>query len=151
MRRTEQQGAIVKPRSRLRWLFSETLVIVLGVLIALGLDDYWTDRQENVLELQYIKRIHTNVRADIEFIDQIRDRLERKFQALDAIAPIVRGREAVPDDVESFLRNVALGGLVGASSVAWVTRTTFEDLVSTGNLRLIRDSNLRREISPPSS
>ena len=135
-----------KPKSRLRWLFSETFVIVLGVLIALGLDDYWTARQEKALELQYVKRIHANVSADIAFFDQIRERLERKLQALDSIAPIVRGQEPVPEDVGSFLRNVALGGLVGASSVAWVTRTTFEDLVSTGNLRLIRNSDLRREI-----
>lgn len=135
-----------KPGSQWRWVFSETFVIVLGVLIALGLDDYWTDRQERDLELQYVNRIHANVTSDVAFIDQVRVRLERKFRALDEIAPIVRGHEPVPEDVESFLRNAALGGLIGASSVAWVTRTTFEDLVSTGNLRLIRDPDLRREI-----
>lgn len=137
---------IHKSGSRWRWVFSETLVIVLGVLIALGLDDYWAGRQERILEIQYVKRIHANVTSDVAFIGQIRVRLERKFRALDEIAPIVRGQAPVPEDVESFLRNAALGGLIGASSVAWVTRTTFEDLVSTGNLRLIRDPELRREI-----
>jgi len=135
-----------RPGLQWRWVFSETLVIVIGVLIALGLDDYWTDRQERILELQYVKRIHANATSDVAFIDQIRVRLDRKFRALDDIAPVVRGHEPVPDDVESFLRNAALGGLIGASSVAWITRTTFEDLVSTGNLRLIRDPDLRREI-----
>ena len=33
-----------------RWLIAETLVIVLGVLIALGLDDAWTAREERQLE-----------------------------------------------------------------------------------------------------
>ncbi len=41
--------------SRASWLLSETLVVVLGVLIALGLNDYWTGREERALELQYLK------------------------------------------------------------------------------------------------
>ena len=139
---------IFNPESGLRWLLSETLVVVLGVLIALGLNDYWVFRQERALELQYLGRIHADVSADIEFSDQfVRDLLERKFQALNAIAPIVRGSEPVPDDVELFLRNVSLGALGGASSTRWVTSTTFEDLKYTGNLRLIRSPDLRRKIA----
>ena len=49
-----QLTALFQSESRLHWLVSETLVIVLGVLIALGLDDYWTDRQERDLELEYL-------------------------------------------------------------------------------------------------
>ena len=37
---------LLKPGSGLHWLLSETLVIVLGVLLTLGLDDYRTDRHE---------------------------------------------------------------------------------------------------------
>lgn len=142
-----QLTGMFKPGSRIRWLLSETLVVVLGVLIALGLNDYWSFRQERNLELQYVERIHADVNGDIEFSDRfVQDLLERKFRALDAIAPIVRGKEPVPEDVESFLRNVALGGLGGASSTHWVTSTTFEDLKFTGNLRLIRDADLRTKI-----
>ncbi len=136
-----------KPRSGLKWLLSETLVIVLGVLLALGLDDFWTARQERDLELQYLRRVQADVRADIDYIDQVvRERLDIKLQSLAVIAPIVRGQEPVPENVESFLRNVALGGLLGASSTHWVRDTTFEDLKSTGNLRLIRNVDLRQKI-----
>ena len=132
----------------MQWLFGETLVVVLGVLIALSLDDYWTDRQERELELQYVDRIIADVRADIDYVDNtIRDLWIQKLQILDAIAPIVRGNEPIPGDLESFLRNVALGGIGGASSTRWVTSTTFDDLRSTGNLRLIRDAELRRKIA----
>jgi hypothetical protein len=134
--------------SKLRWLLSETLVVILGVLIALGLNDYWTLRQEKILELEYLTRIQEDIGADIELIDQFGKRLlERKFKALDAIAPIVRGKAPVPEDVETFLRNVSLGALGGASPTNWTNSTTFEDLKSTGNLRLIRNANLRRKIS----
>lgn len=139
---------ILTPGSRLQWLLSETLVVVLGVLIAISLDDYWTDRQERDLEIQYVARILEDIHADIDYVDAaIRDLWIRKLEALDAIAPIVRGRDPVPDDLESFLRNVALGGMGGASSTRWVTSTTIDDLISTGNLRLIRDADLRRKIA----
>jgi hypothetical protein len=139
---------MLKSGSRFQWLVGETLVVVLGVLIALSLDDFWTDRQERELELQYLDRIIVDVHADIDYVDNtIRDLWIQKLQILDAIAPIVRGNEPIPGDIESFLRNVALGGIGGASSTRWVTSTTFDDLRSTGNLRLIRDAELRRKIA----
>jgi hypothetical protein len=134
--------------SKLRWLLSETLVVILGVLIALGLNDYWTLRQEKIFELEYLTRMQEDIGADIELIDKFGKRLlERKMKALDAIAPVVRGNTPVPEDVESFLRNVSLGALGGASPTNWTTNTTFEDLKSTGNLRLIRNADLRRKIT----
>ena len=139
---------MLKPGSRLRWLLGETLVVVLGVLIALSLNDYWSYRQDRDLELQYLTRIHSDVNADIVYLDQtFRTRLEMKLKALDTIAPVVLGARPVPDDVETFLRNVALGGVLGASKSKWITDTTFEDLIFTGNLRLIRDTDLRWKIS----
>ncbi len=134
--------------SRLQWLFGETFVVVLGVLTALSLDGYWTDRQERDLELQYLDRIIVDVHADVDYVENtIRNLWVRKLRILDAIAPIVRGDKPAPVNAESFLRNVALGGIGGASSTRWVTSTTFDDLRSTGNLRLIRDAEMRRKIA----
>ena len=137
----------LKIGSRTRWLLSETLVVVLGVLIALGLNDYWIEREEQALELQYVKRLHEDVSTDADVIDQwFGDLLQKKLKALDAIAPIVRGEQAVPDNVQTFLKNVVAGGIGGTSATPWVTSTTIDDLKSTGNLRLIRNVDLRRRI-----
>jgi hypothetical protein len=134
--------------ARLGWLAGEMLVIVLGVLIALGLDDYQTDRREQALEAEYLGRILSDIEADIAYLEQyIAEQLDKKILALETIAPVVRGQESVPNDLELFLRNVSLGGLLGASSTQWVTDVTFEDMRATGNLRLIRDSELRRNIA----
>ena len=136
------------PGSKLRWLFGETLVVILGVLIALGLNDYWMLRGEKILEIEYLRRLQGDLGSDIELIDQFGKRLlERKMKALDTIAPIVRGNAPIPEDTESLLRNVSMGALGGASPTNWTTSTTFEDLRSTGNLRLIRNAELRRKIS----
>ena len=134
--------------AKVRWLFAETLVIVLGVLIALGLDDYQTGRYEQRLAAEYIQRLQEDVKQDLVYLSTSwYPRLRIKHESLDAIAPVVRGRASVPEDIEGFFRNVARGGMMGASTSDWVTDTTFRDLLSTGNLRLIRSPELRGKIS----
>ena len=134
--------------SGLRWLLSETLVVVLGVLIALWINDYWTSHQDRNLEQEYLLRILEDVESDIAYIDNnVFQLLNTKFEALEAIRPVVHCEQPVPEDVESFLKNVSLAAIGGASSTHWVVNTTFQDLLNTGNLRLIRDSDLRRKIA----
>jgi len=134
--------------ARFRWLFAETLVIVLGVLIALGLDEYRTDRYEQRLAIEYIQRLQDDVAQDREYLAvNWYPRLVIKHQSLDAIAPVIRGQDPTPEDLDRFFRNVARGGMQGASIDDWVTDTTFRDLLSTGNLRLIRSSEIRGKIT----
>ena len=134
--------------TRWRWLFWETLIIVLGVLIAFAVNDYWTDRQDRELELQYLKRLHTDLKTDEAWVTGYNQGpIKAKFKALDAIAPVVRGIEPMPEDVGTFLWNVSLGGIGGASPNYFVNTTTFEDLKATGNLRLIRDTDVRSRIN----
>jgi hypothetical protein len=134
--------------TRWRWLFWETLIIVLGVLIAFAVNDYWSDRLDRELEIQYLKRLHADIKTDEAWTTSYNQGpIITKMAALDAIAPVVRGREPVPDDVDTFLLNVTLGGIGGASPSYFVNRTTFDDLKATGNLRLILDTGIRTKLS----
>jgi hypothetical protein len=133
---------------KLRWLFAETLVIVLGVLIALGLDDYRTNQYERRLAIDYVQRIQDDLIRDLDYIERIWvQRLKIKRESLEAIAPVIRGQTQAPADVEGFLKQVARGGIAGTSAASWYTDTTFQDMRATGNLRLIQDPDIRAQIS----
>jgi hypothetical protein len=143
-----REKALEKIGTRWRWLFWETLIIVIGVLIAFAVNDYWADRQDRQLELQYLKRVHTDLKSDEKWVSEyLVYAVGRKMEALGAIAPVVRGTEPVPEDLETFFKNVTLGAIGGASPNYFVTATTFEDLKATGNLRLIRDADIRGKLS----
>lgn len=143
-----QRIADLVSAEKLRWLFAETLVIVLGVLIALGLDDYRTNQYERRLAIDYIQRIQNDLSRDLDYIDRIWvQRLKIKRESLEAIAPVIRRQVQLPDDVEEFLTHVARGGIAGTSAASWYTDTTFQDMRATGNLRLIKDPEIRAEIS----
>lgn len=143
-----RQKDLDKIGTRWRWLFWETLIVVIGVLIAFAVNDFWSDRRDRQLELQYLKRVHADLKSDEKWVSEYYvNAVGRKMEALDAIAPVVRGTEPVPEDLETFLKNVTLGGIGGAYPNYFVTATTFEDLKATGNLRLIRDADIRSKLN----
>lgn len=132
----------------IRWLVAETLVVVLGILIALGLDDYRTGINERRLAIEYVGRVQDDLDRDFRYIAAIfNPRLKIKRESLESVAPIIRGQSPVPADRVAFLKSVSLGGVLGTSAVDWFTDTTFQDMRATGNLRLIQDAAVRAEIA----
>jgi hypothetical protein len=134
--------------ARWRWLLGELLVVIIGVLAALSIEKAWSDRLDRELEFDYLTAIRTAVQADIDFVDNFQQGLlKRKMDAIKAIGPTVRGLAPIPDNLELFLTNVGFAAIGGVAPNYVVRRVTFDDLVSTGNLRLIRDPRIRREIA----
>ena len=132
---------------RLRWLIGEVLVVIIGVLVALGIDQAWSDRVDRQLELEYLKSIRGAVQADMSHITNIRqESLIRKMEAIDAIGPVVRGFAPVPENFELFLSNVGMAASGGISPKYAISRGAFEELTSTGNIRLITDPDIRKAI-----
>ena len=78
-------------RHRWQWLFWETLIIVLGVLIAFAVNDFWSDRHDRELEMQYRKRFHADLESDEKLDSELDNAVSRKLLALDAIAPVAVG------------------------------------------------------------
>jgi hypothetical protein len=63
-------------RSRIPWprLVAEFLVIVVGVLVALGVDQWVQDRQDRALEAEYLERLLADVRYDLDELAFILER-----------------------------------------------------------------------------
>ena len=127
-------------RTSIQWLAAELVVVVLGILIALSLDDYMSYRKDRAVAIDYVQRLHCSALADLNYFQDVwQPRLELKHRALGAILPVVRGDEPVPDDTHAFLRQVGLGGIWGTGAGTFIADDVFQDLVSTGNLRLMED------------
>ena len=111
----------------------ELVVVVTGVLIALAVDQAVDAQGERRLSAEYLQLLRADVQADV-------DRLEGE------LIPGIENRERAARDVVSVIE----GGEVGdarslAVSLDWAghltlfepQRATFDDLVATGNLRLL--------------
>jgi hypothetical protein len=111
----------------------ELVVVVMGVLIALAVDQAVDAQGERRLSMEYLRSLRDDVQADV-------DRLEGE------LIPGIESREQAARDVVSVIEGAEVGDARGlAVSLDWAghltlfepQRATFDDLVATGNLRLL--------------
>jgi hypothetical protein len=123
-------------------LFGELAIIVVGVLLALWIEDWRQTRIDRQSEADYLDRLVIDIAADIERIDGL-----------------IRHTEMRDDNARvalAFLDSDAQTGdwtLVEALSRAGYLaffqhhRATMDDLLSTGGLALLLDKQLLREVT----
>jgi hypothetical protein len=121
----------------------ELAIVSLGVLIALWADQWIQTRQETAISVSYLERLQTDVRADIRALrfssNQARNRLEITRQ----VDAWVHDLDAMPDP-DSLVKSVHFAGVTFSPTIS---KFTIEELKSTGDLRLLRNQVLKRQIA----
>jgi hypothetical protein len=122
----------------------EGVVIVGSILLAFGIDAWWETQQEEGTARDYVVRIEADLRETRANIDQSVAQYANVLAHSRAILPILNGAEALPQDTLGFLASALQASRITEPIVA---RSAYDDLISTGNLRIIRDDALRYELS----
>lgn len=131
--------------TRLNWrlLLGEFVVIVVGVLMALWVDQLRETRANADLEVEYLQSFVIDLDADLAQFDSTETWMRRQEAAAATVLALYKGSpptQSLPD-------LVAAVETAGWQFWPSITRNTIDDLRSTGNLRLIRDPALRRAIA----
>ena len=117
------------------------MVIVVGVLIALAVDQWASDRADRRAEMDYLHALSADLRSDSSlFVGTLIPIMGRAREAMDDMGPVLRGEVPVPVDTIAFLQQVVTST---GFFIQLGVRTTFDELLSTGSLRLIRSAELR--------
>ena len=119
----------------------EIAIIVVGVLIALGADNWNSTRIDRGIEAEYLQRLAVDVSYNAELAGSIIGALERKLLQLDYLAEILSEEESVVD-ATSVVVAIGAGADLGWTFPRFRT-TTFEEMQSTGRLGLVRDVAVR--------
>jgi hypothetical protein len=126
-----------------RFLIGEFVVIVLGVLIALWVDQLREARVNANLEVEYLESLVADIDADLAQFDEAEAWMRRSETAAATVLALYEG--APP--TENVADLVAAVETAGWQMFPSISRNTIDDLRSTGNLRLIRDPAMRRAIA----
>ena len=131
--------------TRVNWRFltGEFFVIVVGVLVALWVDQLREARDNAELEVEYVESFVVDVEADLAQFDEAERWMRRQESAAATVLALYDGSPPTedPDDLAWAVETA------GWQFFPSITRNTIEDLRSTGNFRLIRDPALRRAIA----
>ena len=133
-------------KPQIPWLrvFVEGVVIVGSILLAFGLQAWWEGREETKSERDYLARIVADL---VETRENIVGRSEHYRMLLghgEAVLPVLTGGRPLPPDTLGFLASVLQATRMVEPVVA---RSAYDDLISTGNLRVIRNDGLRGALS----
>ncbi|NNF57966.1 MAG: hypothetical protein HKN04_06960, partial [Rhodothermaceae bacterium] len=129
-------------RPKLRWFGAEYLIVVLGVLTAVGLNAWWQGRQDAAREQAYLHQLVDDLqetRTQLEHTERI---LALQGASLGRLLRPYRSSSRPPGD--SVL--TWMGSFVFLQQPAFVTGTATA-LVETGDLNLIRNDSLRTAIT----
>lgn len=134
---------MISPRLNWPLLFGEFVVIVVGVLMAFWVDELREARYNAALEIEYLESLVTDLEADLAQYDETEAWMTRSEAAAATVLALYEGSPPT-DNPADLVEAVETAGWQ-----AWpvITRNTIDDLKSTGNIRLIRDSSLRRSIA----
>ncbi len=124
---------------------AELLLIVVGVLIALGLDNWNQDRVDRALSGEYLSRLVGDLEADVALGDLASDSLEVKSDALAFLLEAGRDRETGSTEASRLVRALP-ESLARSFNTPPVRTVTIDDMRSTGRLSLITNAGLREEI-----
>lgn len=132
-------------RGDLRWtqVAIDLSLIIVGILAALAVDDAIQDRRDARTERQYLQSLARDLDRDLEVLAEFIDYEEK--QTADGVFAYRSLRTGVaPAQREAVA--LAVSRLISRRTLR-LSRSTYTDLLSTGNIRLLRNARLRDEIA----
>lgn len=137
-------GRLSRDLREMRWgqVAVELLLLVLGILIALAIDDAMQDRRDAKMERQYLEGIVRDLDRDLLVLEEFG--AYHESQTADGVMAYraLRGGTVVKDQ-EEVAR--ALSRLMSRRTLR-LSHPTYSNLVGTGNVGLIRNVELRDRI-----
>jgi hypothetical protein len=118
----------------------EVLVVMVGLFIAFQLDRWWEQRGDRLQEQIYIQRLASEVQTDIETISYAINLAKIRKDFADLLMEAGHNPAAAMEKPVQFLAAVVQAPYTFTPSLV---AHTFEDLRSTGNMSLIRSSEVK--------
>lgn len=122
-------------------LAAELVVIVLGVLIALGVDSWVSWTQDRTREVEYLERLVDDVEYDLAEIAFV--------EAVATAGAAYADSLLMPGVADGWEDAHLVGALVIASNARQpdLSRSTWQELVSSGRIGLIRSREVRTQLA----
>jgi hypothetical protein len=119
-------------------------IVVVGVFVGIEMANWNQGRQDRQEEQRYFGQLLVDLRADLETLAWT----ERRADLFDDAAELVIDRLSGKAPPHASLGRMATAiHLAGFIYIPQASRGTYDELISTGNLRLLRNSQLKSQIA----
>ena len=127
----------------IKYAFGEIVLVVIGILIALQINNWNEHKKENKLEKEYFCRLLEDAQQDLDQVNQFINASEGRLAASNQAVRLLQQGNA---------KKVDVGQQLGLSIIAIYSDFTpnnaaFEDLKSGANLNIIKDKSIIKAIN----
>jgi len=125
----------------LKYAIGEIILVVIGILIALSINNWNENRISRIKELKYFEGIKSDLLKDIISLDQ---HLKSRANKIESARDIIEHIEGKP--IEDYIElNNKIFDIV-ASGHFKETNITFDELKSSGNLNIISNDSIKNTL-----
>lgn len=119
----------------MRRLAAELFTIVVGILLALGVDQWRQDREELRVVGEHLSNVATELRSNLCSVERIRSRnLQRKFDGLQVVLRFLQDPAPIVEDPAALLQSLARSS---SAAMPWLADNQYQALQNSGNARLV--------------
>lgn len=130
-----------RPMRYARYAIGEILLVVIGILIALQINNWNEARKENQEEREILSDLQLDIRVDIEKINyQLDFKKEMINNYKNCLEILADKKEATKSEFMEGFKSILQVGDVSLNT------TTFNNLQTTGDIRLIKNKTLANSI-----
>jgi hypothetical protein len=133
-----------KVRAYLLYAIGEIFLVVIGILIALQVNNWNIQRQNKTAEEQYLERLVIELENDLESITiSIQSNLSRKERG-EFLIKTKTNPDLVEENPTYFIQSIEYTGYTNAPVIS---NHTFEEIKSSGKLSILRNEEIRTELA----
>tara|TARA_R100001480_G_scaffold29670_1_gene40340 strand:+ start:785 stop:1549 length:765 start_codon:yes stop_codon:yes gene_type:complete len=123
-----------------KYAFGEIILVVIGILIALQINNWNENRKNKITEADYYCRILDDLELNEKLIDE---NYELTTNRIKLTKELIKDLNNIPNDRSSILNKFVLAL---RHDVSLPSNITFEDLTSSGQLKLLTDIKLKTRL-----
>ncbi len=131
-----------KTSKYIKYAIGEIILVVIGILIALSINNWNDQRKQNTKEIAYLKNLREDVASQITTFN-----LNLKIETI-----IIRDVDDILQHIKSkdgFKNIDSISSKINDLTIRYTLRinnTTFQELNNTGQINIFRNPNLKKEI-----
>lgn len=117
----------------------EIFLVMIGLLLAIQVNSWNSKRIDRMTEKEYLERLRNELKSEIETYSQVRDKFIEKEIRLKRIIRIWQSDNPSIKDSLQYINDFKWGGNI---DTWYMEPVTWNQLIETGELKLLRDNNL---------
>jgi len=132
-----------KFRKYIIYAIGEIVLVMIGILLALQVNNWNSMKKDKNLENEYINRLHSELQSELSHYQHIIGEFKTKSKRLKRIIRVWQSDPIIISDSIQYINDFTYAGHI---SLWYKEPVTWTQLVQSGNIKIIKDQDLLNEL-----